>query len=115
MTHTMQNEIDMLVANICNNYVGYSTARPAATEQRAAHRQTMIEEFIEGIAYTVGKKYIKITGAQGGVWGFVVNVDTDAKFPKGTILKAAGWSAPARNFARGNIITGVYNTDWTGA
>ena len=45
---------------------------------------------------------------------FVVATDKDAKFKKGDILKAAGWAAPARNFARGNILEGSYAINWTG-
>ena len=37
------------------------------------------------------------------------------KFKKGDILKAAGWNAPARNAARGNILDGGYAINWTGA
>jgi hypothetical protein len=79
----------------------------------------MTKEFNEGLSYKVGKKYIKvINGDVGGncrsVWGFVVNVDDDTRFKKGDILKAAGWAAPARNQARGNIIDGGYTVQWTG-
>lgn len=73
----------------------------------------MISEFNEKIGYSVGKKYIKIT-KEGSVWGFVVNTEKDKKFRKGDILKAASWSTPARNAARGNILDGGYNINWTG-
>ena len=42
----------------------------------------------------------------GQVWGFVVNTDSDKKFKKGDLLKA-GFNAPARNAARGNVLEGV--------
>ena len=65
-------------------------------------------EFATGIEVLYGKKYIKIvTGKHGGqrtVWGFIVNTDEDKKFKKGDLLKAAGWSAPARIAERGNIL-----------
>ena len=35
-------------------------------------------------------------------------------FKKGDILKAASWSAPAKNRARGNILEGNYPIQWTG-
>ena len=76
-------------------------------------------EFATGIEVSYGSKYIKIvTGKHGGnrsVWGFIVNTDKDKKFKKGDLLKAAGWAAPARNFARGNVLEGGYEVRWTGA
>ena len=76
-------------------------------------------EFATGIEVLYGNKYIKIvTGKHGGqrsVWGFIVNTDKDKKFKKGDLLKAAGWAAPARNFARGNVLEGGYEVRWTGA
>ena len=50
----------------------------------------------------------------GQVWGFVVAVDTDKKFKKGDLLKAAGFNAPARNAARGNVLEGGFRICWTG-
>ena len=64
-----------------------------------------------------GSKYIKIvrSGTQDMVWGFIVKTDTDKKFRKGDILKAASWAAPARNKARGNILEGDFSwVRWTG-
>jgi hypothetical protein len=66
------------------------------------HVVEMREEFADSIAYDVGNKYIKITKG-GSVHSFIVNVETDKKFAYGDILKAASWSAPARNKARGSI------------
>ena len=78
----------------------------------------MCDEYTNGISVEYGRKYIKIiTSRHGGnasVWGFIVGVDNDKKFRKGDILKPAGWAAPARNAARGNIIDGGYAINWTG-
>ena len=66
--------------------------------------------------YEIGSKYIKVTttaGSQTTVWGFVVNTDNDKKFKKGDLLMAASWRAPARNFARGNLLEN-YKIRWTG-
>ena len=75
-------------------------------------------EFATGIEMVYGSKYIKIVtrkdGGQRSVWGFIVNTDKDKKFKKGDLLKAAGWAAPARNVARGNILKGGYVINWTG-
>jgi hypothetical protein len=60
-----------------------------------------------------GKKYIKIV-KDSSVWGFVVAVDNDNKFQKGDILKPAGFAAPARNKARGNIFSDDYSVSWSG-
>ena len=71
--------------------------------------------FAENIEFEEGRKYIKVTkklGTQTMVWGFIMK-DDDKKFLAGDILKAASWSAPARNKARGNIFTG-FDIRWTG-
>jgi len=53
---------------------------------------------------SVGKKYTKIMAKQGGVWGFILNEDDDARnFRRGDILKAKSWSTPSLNFPRGSI------------
>ena len=76
---------------------------------------TMKAEFVDEWVITPGSKYIKILRDNGGsAWGFVVNTDTDKKFKKGDILKCAGYSAPARNKARGNVLEGNYPINWTG-
>lgn len=102
----MMNEaISTLIEAIKADYANYS-------DSTSEIRQKMIAEFNDKISYTVGKKYTKIISG-GSVWGFIVNED-DAKFRKGDILKAASWSAPAKNSARGNIIDGGYEIRWTG-
>ena len=59
-----------------------------------------------------GKKYIRVV-RENGVFCFIVREDS-GKFKKGDILKAAGYRAPARNSARGNVLTGNYYIQWTG-
>jgi len=76
----------------------------------------MREEFGGSVSHSVGNKYIAIrTG--GGAHSFIVNTDKDKKFLYGDILKAAGYNAPARNFARGNIFVDedLPKIAWTGA
>ena len=77
--------------------------------------------FLKKVEVKEGQKYIKIgrvsdhsSGRMGQVWGFVVNTDTDSKFKKGDLLKAAGFNAPARNAARGNVLEGGFGIRWTG-
>ncbi len=73
------------------------------------------DEFLNNLSVEEGRKYLKVTkklGTQTMVWGFIMKED-DKKFRKGDILKAASWSAPARNKARGNIFE-QYDVRWTG-
>ncbi len=81
--------------------------------------ENMYYDFATKLSVKEGSKYIKIlTG--GSVWGFIVNTKNDDKFKYGDLLKAAGWKAPARNFARGNVIDDsvedlrVKSVRWTG-
>ena len=72
-----------------------------------------IEGFMESLEFRGGSKYIKVI-RENSVWGFIVNTESDSKFKYGDILKAAGWAAPARNKARGNIFEDLSWVQWTG-
>ena len=82
--------------------------------------EKMKEEFANSFMIKQGQKYIKIgtkssySDKMGSVWGFVVNTDDDVKFKKGDVLKPAGFNAPARNAARGNVLEGGFSINWTG-
>jgi hypothetical protein len=108
----MNNEMNALIANIKNDYLNWTMGCAKGTLSDI--NKKMIAEFNEKITYKTGSKYIKVINEGGGVWGFVVNTDNDKKFKKGDILKAAGYAAPARNAARGNIVDGGYTINWTG-
>ena len=75
----------------------------------------MYNDYCDNLTESYGSKYIKIFSKGGGVKAFIVNTDKDKKFKKGDILKPAGCAAPARNFARGNVLEGGYEIRWTGA
>jgi len=113
----MNNEMTTLLENIKEDYLKWTTkcADAKGCVTLSETNEKMIAAFNEGISYKAGTKYIKITRERNGVWGFVVNTDNDKKFKKGDILKAAGYAAPARNFARGNILEDGYISRWTGA
>ena len=112
----MNTEMTALIENIKTDYFNWTTGCAAAAGRGILSdtNKTMIADFNEKITFKMGNKYIKVV-TNNTVWGFVVNTDNDKKFKKGDILKAAGWAAPARNFARGNIIEGGYTIRWTGA
>jgi hypothetical protein len=107
---TITQALETLKNDMIADYESWQTA---SGKPRTEIQARMLDEFINGIEVAEGSKYIKvITGSS--VWGFIVNTDKDKKFRKGDILKAAGWAAPARNAARGNILTGGYTIRWTG-
>ena len=106
----MYEALETLKNDIVADYEGWQNV---GGKPRTEVQARMLDEFINGIRIDEGSKYIKIvTGSS--VWGFIVKTDTDKKFRKGDILKAAGWAAPARNAARGNILDGGYTIRWTG-
>ena len=110
----MQQQIEKLLEDIVNDYDVWQQ-RCAKGNPKNDVQNKMFAQFKEDLGFSEGNKYIKITTKNGGgVWGFVVNTDKDKKFRKGDILKAAGWNAPARNAARGNILDGGYCIQWTG-
>lgn len=102
----MENQINELIEAIVADYAAFNNQLGYDTEKRVA-------EFRESLSVKAGRRYIKVI-REGSVWGFIVPDDQDKKFRKGDILKAAGWSTPARNSARGNILDGNYSVQWTG-
>jgi hypothetical protein len=73
-----------------------------------------LDTFKKELRFEVGNKFIKIISGTS-VHSFIVKED-EVKFKKGDILKAATWKAPAKNFARGNIINEDFGqVRWTGA
>ena len=67
--------------------------------------------------FEVGRKYIHVImqDNQRSSHSWVV-MKPDNKFKFGDILKSASWKAPAKNFARGNVVEGNFqHIRWCGA
>ena len=108
----MKEALQEYVHFIGENYVQWSGAHLKSADSVSGE---MAREFLAGIRTTEGKKYIKVI-TKSSVHSFIVDTEEDSKFKRGDILMAAGWSAPARNFSRGNILEGKFGkTTWTGA
>ena len=112
----MKKEIENVLEAMKADYKEWSD-RCASGERRAINT-TMYEEYCAGLMVEENRRYWKITGKSGSsrsVKGFIVKAG-DKKFREGDMLKPAGWAAPARNFARGNVLdgTGVDRVRWTG-
>lgn len=113
--------LEAYVDHIREDYRQWMSRCSAADQDsvRDRIRQEMIEEFVSNVRVEEGKKFLKvITGKPGnnvGVHSFIVK-KTEGKFVEGDILKAASWNAPAKNFARGNILEKTFGrVRWTGA
>lgn len=66
--------------------------------------------------FEVGRKYVHIimSDNQRSSHSWVM-INDDKKFNRGDILKSASWNAPARNFARGNVLNGIFkHIRWCG-
>jgi len=109
MNEAIQNLKDRMIADY-NDWT-FRVAKGELSE----HNKVMMQEYADKIEFAEGRKYIKVLQNRTA-WGFIVATDNDKVFKKGDILMAAGYNAPARNKARGNIFD-LDNTrvQWTGA
>ena len=118
----MRNEIEKVLEAMREDYKRWSDNCKSRSGVSGVDKiqNEMIESYCTGLEVSEGSRYWKIVGSNGGgsqrsVKGFIVKAG-DKKFREGDMLKAAGGAAPARNFARGNVIdgSGVANVRWTG-
>ena len=113
----MREAIEKVLETMREDYCRWSRAGSGGSSEI---KTEMEENYCNGLEVTEGSRYWKIISTSGGggstsVSGFIVKAG-DKKFREGDMLKAAGWAAPARNFARGNVLdgSGVDNVRWTG-
>ena len=104
-TNDFDSALDRLLDNIHKDYQGWSSRIEYSSGSERVD-----------ITIKPGRKFIKII-RDNSVWGFVAKSDGTHKgvpMKTGDVLKAAGWSAPAKH-TRGNIFDD--NQDyfrWTG-
>jgi hypothetical protein len=117
MDAMLGNAVAKYVDHIKADYISWTNRTSEDADQIAQKvRQEMIDRFVNSVTVEVGSKYARIV-SNGGAHSFVVL--KDGKFPRGTILKAASWKAPATNFGRGNVLDGTAGyhnrVTWSGA
>ena len=102
--------ISIMMQGAKNDYINMSTSY--GKKELTGYSKEQVDNWDSKTKISEGKKYIKIV-QDTGVFAFVMKEDS-GRFKKGDILKAAGYNKPALNQARGNVLTGNYNIQWTG-
>ena len=113
---TVDKKADNLKDGITNMMLGakddYIRMSTSGGKELTGYSKEQVDNWDNKTKVSEGKKYIKIV-QDTGVFAFVMKEDS-GKFKKGDILKAAGYRAPAKNSARGNVLEGNYAIQWTG-
>ena len=107
--NTLLEGITNMMNGAKDDYIKMSTS---GGKELTGYSKEQVDNWDNNTKVSQGKKYIKIV--QGtGVFAFVMKEDS-GRFKKGDVLKAAGYNKPALNSARGNVLTGDYQIQWTG-
>ena len=105
----LKDGITNMMLGAKNDYIRMSTS---GGKELTGYSKEQVDNWDNKTRVSEGKKYIKIV-QDTGVFAFVMKEDS-GHLKKGDILKAAGYRAPARNSARGNVLEGNYAIQWTG-
>ena len=106
----LKDGITNMMLGAKDDYIRMSTM--GGKRELTGYSKEQVDKWENLFRLETGKKYIRVV-RENGVFCFIVREDS-GKFKKGDILKAAGYRAPARNSARGNVLSGNYNIQWTG-
>ena len=105
----LKDGITNMMLGAKNDYIRMSTS---GGKELTGYSKEQVDNWDNKTKVSEGKKYIKIV-QDTGVFAFVMKEDS-GRFKKGDILKPAGYRAPAKNSARGNVLSGNYYIQWTG-
>ena len=105
----LKDGITNMMLGAKNDYIRMSTS---GGKELTGYSKEQVDNWDNKTKVSEGKKYIKIV-QDTGVFAFVMKEDS-GRFKKGDVLKAAGYNKPALNSARGNVLTGDYQIQWTG-
>ena len=108
-TDKIGSGIQNMIQGAKDDYIKMSTS---GGRELTGYSKDQVDKWDNLFRVETGKKYIRVV-KENGVFCFIVREDSGI-FKKGDILKAAGYRAPAKNSARGNVLTGNYNIQWTG-
>ena len=106
----MNNEINKLLEDIKADFVRWASR--GGEKELTGYSKEQVDTWDSKTKIKFGKKYCKII-QENRVFAFIV-LEAFKHFKRGDILKPAGYNAPALNSARGNVLSGNYNIQWTG-
>ena len=107
---TLEQGINNMMAGAKDDYIKMSTSN--GKKELAGYSKEQVDKWDSLIRVEQGQKFIRVV-RENGVFAFIVKEDNGI-FKKGDILKPAGYRAPAKNSARGNVLSGDYYIQWTG-
>ena len=112
----VDKKTDKLGSGIVNMIQGakddYIKMTTSGGRELTGYSKEQVDNWENSFRLETGQKFIRVVRGNG-VFAFIVKED-DGRFKKGDILKPAGYRAPAKNSARGNILSGNYYIQWTG-